>query len=426
MKVAFYTLGCKANQFETQALERLFRARGHELVDFADFADVYIVNTCTVTALADKKSRNAARRCKRLNPACRLILCGCYAQMEPERAKALCGADYVIGTADKAAVMALAEQGGADAVSDLWHGERPVFEQLPAGGLEGRTRALLKIQDGCQSFCTYCLIPFARGPSRSLPFDRAVAEARRLAAEGYRELVLTGIEISEYGLDLPGAPTLTDLIEALCAAAPQLRVRLGSLEPRTATEEFAARCAALPNLCPHFHLSLQSGCDRTLAAMNRRYTAARYAEGCAALRRHFPLCAITTDLIVGFPGETAADFAESLAFVRRCRLSQVHVFPYSRRQGTRAAALPGQLTAAEKEARAQEAIEVCKALQLDFLDSLVGQTLPVLFEQAQDGGFVGHCPQYMEVWAAGAELHNEVRPVRITARADTLLKGEIV
>ena len=426
MKVAFYTLGCKANQFETQALEQLFRARGHELVDFDGFADVYIVNTCTVTALADKKSRNAARRCKRLNPACVLILCGCYAQVEPERAKTLCNADFVVGSADKAAVVALAEEGGAHAVADLWHGARPAFECLPAGGLEGRTRALLKIQDGCRSFCTYCLIPFARGPSRSMPFDAAVAETRRLAAEGYKELVLTGIEISEYGLDLPGEPTLTDLLEALSAAAPGLRLRLGSLEPRTVTEDFAARCAALPNLCPHFHLSLQSGCDKTLRAMNRRYTAAGYARSCALLRAHLPGCAITADLIVAFPGETEEAFEESLSFVEACRLSQVHVFPYSRRKGTRAYSLPGQLTAAEKGDRAMRAIARCKVLQEQYLDSLVGQTVPVLFEQPRDGGFVGHCPQYAEVWAAGAGLHNEIRNVNLLAREGELLKGELI
>lgn len=423
MKAAFYTLGCKANQFETQALERLFLAHGHTLVPFSEYADVYIVNTCTVTALADKKSRNAARRCKKINPDAKLILCGCYAQIEPERARELCGADYIVGTADKSAVLALAEQGGADCLHDLWHGERPDFELLPAGGLSGRTRALLKVQDGCQNFCTYCLIPFARGPSRSMPLENAVSEAARLVAEGYREIVFTGIEISEYGSDLPSQPTLTDLIEAVCHAAPNVRIRLGSLEPRTVTEEFAARCAKLPNLCPHFHLSLQSGCDRTLSAMNRRYLAARYAESCEILRRHFHNCAVTADLIVGFPGETEQDFEESLTFVQSCGLAQVHVFPYSRRKGTRAYSMPGQLTTAEKEARAARAGKLCEALHLRYLDSLIGQTLPVLFEQPREMGYVGHCPQYMEVYAEGTDLHNRVCDVRITAREGELLKG---
>ena len=204
MKIAFYTLGCKANQFETQALERLFAERGHEIVPFDGFADVYVVNTCTVTALSDKKSRNAARRCKKCNPAARLVLCGCYAQVKPQEARALCGADAVIGTPDKSRVVSIVEELAPDGVRDLWHEAPPLFDVLPAGGLSGRTRALLKVQDGCRNFCTYCLIPFARGPERSMPFDTAVSEARRLAEEGYREIVLTGIEISAYGRDLPG------------------------------------------------------------------------------------------------------------------------------------------------------------------------------------------------------------------------------
>ena len=374
MKIAFYTLGCKANQFETQALERLFAERGHEIVPFDGFADVYVVNTCTVTALSDKKSRNAARRCKKHNPAARLVLCGCYAQVKPQEARALCGADAVIGTPDKSRVVSIVEELAPDGVRDLWHEAPPLFDVLPAGGLSGRTRALLKVQDGCRNFCTYCLIPFARGPERSMPFDTAVSEARRLAEEGYREIVLTGIEISAYGRDLPGRPGLISLIEALCQAAPGCRIRLGSLEPRTVTEDFARRCALLPNLCPHFHLSLQSGCDRTLRAMNRHYTAGEYKAACGLLRQYLPGCGLTTDLIVGFPGETREDFEESLRFVTECGLGKVHVFPYSRRQGTRAASMPGQLSQAEKAARSQQAIRVCRALEQKDLEARVGQT----------------------------------------------------
>lgn len=426
MKAAFYTLGCKANQFETQALERLFVEHGHQLAPFDGYADVYIVNTCTVTALSDKKSRNAARRCKRINPAARLILCGCYAQVKPEEAKALCGADAVIGTADKSRVLALAEGMARDGVTDLWHGERPAFDPLPAGGLSGRTRALLKVQDGCQSFCAYCRIPYARGPERSMPFADALAEAGRLAREGYREIVLTGIEISAYGKDLPGAPTLADLIEGLCRAAPQVRVRLGSLEPRTVTEDFAARCAALENLCPHFHLSLQSGCDKTLRAMNRKYDTARYRLSCEILRRHFPGCAITTDLIVGFVGESRRDFEESLSFVEQCRLSKVHIFPFSRREGTRAYHLPDQVPNALKALRAQEAAQRCQALERAFLQGLVGQVRPVLFEQEEDGFFTGHIPEYCLVQVKGKELHNQVLPVRLLSVSGNSLLGEIV
>ena len=426
MKIAFYTLGCKANQFETQALERLFAERGHEIVPFDGFADVYVVNTCTVTALSDKKSRNAARRCKKHNPAARLVLCGCYAQVKPQEARALCGADAVIGTPDKSRVVSIVEELAPDGVRDLWHEAPPLFDVLPAGGLSGRTRALLKVQDGCRNFCTYCLIPFARGPERSMPFDTAVSEARRLAEEGYREIVLTGIEISAYGRDLPGRPGLISLVEALCQAAPGCRIRLGSLEPRTVTEDFARRCAALPNLCPHFHLSLQSGCDRTLRAMNRHYTAGEYKAACGLLRRYLPGCGLTTDLIVGFPGETREDFEESLRFVTECGLGKVHVFPYSRRQGTRAASMPGQLSQAEKAARSQQAIRVCRALEQKDLEARVGQTYDVLFEQQEDGWFTGHIPEYCLVKARGEDLHNRVLPVKITGFEEETLIGEVL
>ena len=426
MKIAFYTLGCKANQFETQALERLFAERGHEIVPFDGFADVYVVNTCTVTALSDKKSRNAARRCKKCNPAARLVLCGCYAQVKPQEARALCGADAVIGTPDKSRVVSIVEELAPDGVRDLWHEAPPLFDVLPAGGLSGRTRALLKVQDGCRNFCTYCLIPFARGPERSMPFDTAVSEARRLAEEGYREIVLTGIEISAYGRDLPGRPGLISLVEALCQAAPGCRIRLGSLEPRTVTEDFARRCAALPNLCPHFHLSLQSGCDRTLRAMNRHYTAGEYKAACGLLRRYLPGCGLTTDLIVGFPGETREDFEESLRFVTECGLGKVHVFPYSRRQGTRAASMPGQLSQAEKAARSQQAIRVCRTLEQKDLEARVGQTYDVLFEQQEDGWFTGHIPEYCLVKARGEGLHNRVLPVKITGCEEETLVGEVL
>ena len=426
MKIAFYTLGCKANQFETQALERLFAEHGHEIVDFDDFADVYVVNTCTVTAMSDRKSRTAARRCKKINPDAKLVLCGCYAQVKAEEAKQACGADAVIGTPDKSRIVSIVEELAPDGVRDLWHEAPPLFDLLPAGGLSGRTRALLKIQDGCKNFCTYCLIPFARGPERSMPFDLAVEEAQKLAMEGYREIVLTGIEISAYGRDLPGRPDLISLIEALCKAAPACRIRLGSLEPRTVTEDFARRCAKLPNLCPHFHLSLQSGCDKTLQNMNRHYTAAEYKTACDLLRQYMPLCGLTTDLIVGFPGETEEDFAESLRFVESCGLGKVHVFPYSRRQGTRAAVMPGQLSQAVKAARSQQAIAVCTALEQKDLAARVGCTYEVLFEQEADGFFTGHIPEYCLVKVRGEHLHNQVLPVRITGYEGETLLGEVI
>ena len=377
--------------------------------------------------MSDRKSRTAARRCKKINPDAKLVLCGCYAQVKAEEAKQACGADAVIGTPDKSRIVSIVEELAPDGVRDLWHEAPPLFDLLPAGGLSGRTRALLKIQDGCKNFCTYCLIPFARGPERSMPFDLAVEEAQKLAMEGYREIVLTGIEISAYGRDLPGRPDLISLIEALCKAAPGCRIRLGSLEPRTVTEDFARRCAKLPNLCPHFHLSLQSGCDKTLQNMNRHYTAAEYKTACDLLRQYMPLCGLTTDLIVGFPGETEEDFEASLTFVEECKLSQVHIFPYSRRIGTRAYSMPNQVPNAEKERRAAKAAEVCDRLHREYLESLVGLERDVLFEQQdEDGLWSGYCPEYALVRASGENLHNQIRKTKIVGVENGALKGEVI
>lgn len=427
MRVGFYTLGCKTNQFETQALERLFAARGHTVVDFRSEADVYIVNTCTVTALGDKKSRAAARQAKKRNPNATLIVCGCYAQVSPDAVRELCGADIVVGSSGKGQIVELAEQAQAGHVlqPDLPPAlAKKPFECLPAGGLLGRTRALLKVQDGCQNFCTYCLIPFARGPSRSMPFDDAVRECARLEREGYREIVVTGIEISSYGLDLSPARSLAQLAPALCAAAPETRIRLGSLEPRTVTEEFCLALSCHRNLCPHFHLSLQSGCDTTLRAMGRRYDTERFALSCELLRRYFPGCAITTDLITGFPGESEQDFAQTLDFLRRIAFAQVHIFPYSRRKGTRAFSMPGQIPRAEREARAHAAAQVCAQTRMQFLQSRVGQTAEVLFEQRENGLFFGHDMQYCPVRMPGEHLSGQVRLVRIAAAGPDGLSAE--
>ena len=435
MKVAFHTLGCKTNQYETQALEALFLRRGHTLVPFDGPADVYIVNTCTVTALADKKSRAVCRRAKRLSPASLLIVCGCYSQVSTEDARASTGADLVLGVTGKARIVELSEAALAGRrpegvlVDALW-GENtahPAFEALPAGGLAGRTRALLKVQDGCQNFCAYCKIPFARGPSRSAPLETAVRDAALLAAQDYREIVLTGIEISSWGTDLPGNPEPADLIEAICQAAPDVRIRLGSLEPRTVTAAFAARLAKHKNLCPHFHLSLQSGSDTVLHAMNRRYTAERYAESCAILRAHFPGCAITADLIVGFPGETEEDFAQSLALLERCRLAEVHVFPFSRRAGTRAYDMPNQHTAATKAERAVRTAEVVSVLRRTYLEGCVGRTLSVLFEAEQRGLWTGHAGEYVPVSVESADnLGNQVRSVYVESIDGDGLRGRLL
>ena len=427
MRIAIYTLGCKVNQYETQAMETILRQRGHTLVDFEEQADAYIINTCTVTAVSDKKSRQAIRRCRRLNPEAVVAVCGCYAQTTPEAVEAL-DVDLIYGTGDRVQFL--------DDLESAVHGRQKVnvdevmarrsFEFLPAGGLEGRTRCMLKVEDGCVNFCTYCTIPYARGPVRSLPLDRAVEEAKRMAAEGYREIVLTGIEISSWGKGLKNGLGLIDLIEGICRAVPALRIRLGSLEPRTITEEFCRRAAELPNLCPHFHLSLQSGCDATLQRMHRKYDTARYLESCALLRQHFHHPAITTDLITGFPGETEAEFSATLDFIQRANFASMHIFPYSRRSGTPAYDMPGQVPMAEKEARAHRAAQVATKMEADYLAYYVGQTLPVLFEEEKEGFWRGHAPNYVEVRCKGESLHNELRNVLIESADRGLLYGKLI
>lgn len=428
MKVAICTLGCKVNQYETQAMEQELRRRGHELADFDGEADAYIVNTCTVTAVSDKKCRNIIRRARKQAPDAVVAVCGCYAQTDTAAVAAL-GVDVISGSAGRIAFLDRIEEQYAlrkEQIVDVDEAmRRREFERLPAGGQEGRTRAMLKVEDGCVNFCTYCIIPYARGPIRSLPLEEAAAQAKALEQEGYREVVLTGIEISSWGHDLRNGQMLTDLIEEICRSVPDLRVRLGSLEPRTITEDFCRRVSALPNLCPHFHLSMQSGCDATLKRMNRKYDSARYYESVELLRKFFHNPAITTDLIVGFPQETEEEFCETLSFIRKCAFSSMHIFPYSRRPGTPAASMEGQIPTAEKESRAHRAAEAAAEMEQDYLHQLIGSELPVLFEEEKGGWWQGHAPNYVAVRAKGLELHNCLRKVRITAvNGDTLI-GEI-
>ena len=426
MRVGIYTLGCKVNQYETQAMEQELLRRGHELVSFESVADAYIVNTCSVTAVSDKKSRQMLRRCRRLNGEAVVAACGCYVQTHADEAATL-DVDIVAGTNDHMAFLDLVEQAAEEKrrytlLDDALR--RRQFEVLAPGGQEGRTRAMLKVEDGCTNFCTYCIIPYARGPVRSLPMDLACEQVAQLREEGYREIVITGIEISSYGRDLAGDVTLIDLLEAISPVAGEMRLRLGSLEPRTITEDFCRRAAKLPNLCPHFHLSLQSGCDATLKRMNRKYDSARYYESVRLLKEYFDGVAVTTDLIVGFPEETEEEFLETLSFIRRCGFAQMHIFPYSVRPGTKAAAMR-QLTSAVKEERAARAAEVAEEMHKEYLQSCVGKVFPVLFEQEKEGRFAGHAPNYMEVLAQGEGLHNKVRNVEITAVENGSLVGEI-
>ena len=430
MKIAFYTLGCKVNQYETQALEQLVTQRGHSLVPFEEAADAYVINTCTVTAVSDKKSRQVIRRARKAAPDAVIAVCGCYPQTHPDDVEKL-GVDLISGTGDRTGFVDLLEREWRDrqpitALDDAF--QRRSFESLPAGGLEGRTRAMLKMEDGCVNFCSYCIIPYARGRVRSLPLADCVRQARELEAAGYREIVLTGIEISSWGQDLEGKPELIEAIEAICQGlSPDTRVRLGSLEPRTITPDFCRRAAALPNLCPHFHLSMQSGCDTVLARMNRKYDSNRYYESVKFLHEVYDRPAITTDLIVGFPGETEEEFQQTLDFIQKCAFSAMHIFPYSKRPGTPAAKLPGQVLNAVKEERAHRAAQIARTMQDAYLDSWVGETVPVLFEEERDGLWRGHTTRYCEVTVQSAQpLHNQLRQVRLTGRDGGALQGVLV
>ena len=416
MKIAFYTLGCKTNQYETQAMERLVVEMGHTIGSFDECCDAYVINTCSVTAVADKKNRAIIRRCRRDNPHAVIGVCGCHSQHDAEAVRAL-GADVIGGSGQRQQFVDLL----LDAASTKQKREgldvalrRREFEVLPAGGLEERTRAMLKVQDGCVNFCTYCIIPYTRGPIRSAPVELAVEQARELAARGYREIVVTGIEIASWGADLPGKPEVTNLIEAICRAVPELRIRLGSLEPRIVTVDFCERLCKLTNLCPQFHLSMQSGCDTVLERMKRKYNTARYYESVRMLNEYFPGCAVTTDMIVAFPGETEEEFEASLEFIRKCAFADMHIFPYSRRPGTPADKMPGQHNNATKEARSRAAIAVAEEMSRSYRGKLIGTKLEVLFEETDGAYFTGHAPNYVKVYAEGENLHNEIREVTVT------------
>ena len=428
MRFAFYTLGCKTNQYETQAMEQLLLAQGHEIGNFDEKCDGYIINTCSVTAVADKKNRAVIRRCRKENPSAIIGVCGCYTQHDADAVRAL-GADVLGGSGKREEFVEMMLR----SATKKQHQEsldnalrRRDFEILPAGGLEGRTRAMVKVQDGCVNFCSYCIIPYTRGPVRSAPLDTVIAQAKELAEKGYREIIVTGIEIASWGVDLPGKPPMSDMLAALCEAVPDIRIRLGSLEPRVITAGFCERMAKFPNLCPQFHLSMQSGCDTVLARMKRKYDTARYFESVALLRKYFPGCAITTDMIVAFPGETEEEFAESLAFIQKCTFADMHIFPYSRRPGTPADKMPNQHNNATKEERSRRAIAVAEQMNLAYRQSLIGTEQDILFEESIDGFDTGHAPNYMKIYTPAAGRHNQVIRVKITGlHADGLFGEEI-
>ena len=428
MKIAFYTLGCKTNQYETQAMERLLCEQGHEICSFEDDCDCYVINTCSVTAVADKKNRAVIRRCRREHPQAILGVCGCYSQHAAQAVREL-EADVVGGSGGRQQFL---EDLLAAAQSRTYQEHldnalrRREFEVLPAGGLQERTRAMLKVQDGCTNFCTYCIIPYTRGPIRSAPLETAVAQAKQLEQAGYREIVVTGIEIAGWGKDLPGKPPVWLLIAEICKAVPHLRIRLGSLEPRIVTEEFAAALSGFQNLCPQFHLSMQSGCDTVLARMKRKYNTEEYMESLERLRNAFPGCAITTDMIVGFPGETEEEFEKSLSFIRQCRFADMHIFPYSKRPGTPAAEMPGQLPNAVKEERSRRAIAVAQDMSRCYHQELLGTTQAVLVEGMEGEHSVGHAMNYVKIYIPGAYPRNEIQTVAVKSLYGDGVTGEVI
>lgn len=428
MKYIIYTLGCKVNQYETQAIEALLVSRGHKPCTEGEIADAVIVNTCAVTAEAGRKSRQAIHRLREENPGAVAAVLGCYSQLSPDAVQKL-GADIVYGTADRlklidAVEKAVATGEGEKALDKPF--ERRIFEELPAGAVSGHTRALLKIQDGCVNFCSYCIIPYTRGRVRSLPMEAAVRQAAELDKKGYRELVITGIEIASYGVDLPGKPDLADVVCAIADAAPHMRLRLGSIEPSVITEDFCKKIAACGSVCRHFHLSLQSGCDATLKTMNRKYDTARFYEAMQLLRRYFPDCGMTCDVIVGFPGESEEHQLETLDFLKKAQFSDAHIFPYSRRPGTPADKMDGQIDRATKAKRSKQARAVVAETRSAFLESMIGKTLPVLFETQEGECWQGHSDNYLEVRAEGENLRGTVHNVRIDAVSEGILVGNVI
>ena len=429
-KIASYALGCKVNQYESEAIAELFAEKGYDVVSIEDQADVYIINTCTVTNFGDKKSRQLIRKVKRQNPDAIVAVVGCYAQTAPEEISAVEGVNLVIGTKDKSQVVKMVEDyrkemGVQNFVTDIMH-ER-VFEPLEIKRLQNRTRAYLKIQDGCSQFCSYCIIPYARGPIRSRAPQDVIAEVKRLAENGFREVVLTGIHVASYGKDRKDI-TLTEIIQQVHAVEGIERIRFSSIEPNVVTEEFAQAMAALPKVCDHFHLSLQSGCDKTLEQMRRRYDTAQYRRAVALLRKYLPDAALTTDIIVGFPGESEEDYQQSKAFAEEIGFSKIHVFPYSPKKGTPAAERKDQLPNAVKQQRSHDLILASERMTEAFLQAHVGKEKEVLFERmVYPDVYEGHTTNYMKVHAKSTEdLTNQCKMVHMLKVEGETAFGEIV
>ena len=435
-KIAFYTLGCKVNQSDTASMEGIFRRAGYEVVDFGSPADVYLINTCVVTNTGQRKSRQIINRAVRHNPLSLIVVTGCYPQTAPEEVRAIAGVDVIIGNQERARIVELVEQALENKQTEIFDNVQKMtvdtkFEELGVGTETDKTRAFLKIQEGCNQYCTYCIIPYARGPLRSRSLESIRSEVAKLVEAGYKEVVLIGIHLGCYGKELAKEGkhiTLYDAVQAVLSVEGMCRVRLGSLESVEVEPRLLELMANEPRLCKHLHLPLQSGCDKILQAMHRPYDTARFTQLLQQIRAQVPDVAITTDIIVGFPGETEEDFATTLAFAEKCGFAKMHIFPYSKRKGTPAEKMPNQVDEAVKGERAARLAAVDEKLHQAMLKQMVGKTEEVLFEQPVDAVHMeGLCGPYLRVVVPGtSELANTIANVKITGIVDDWLTGELV
>lgn len=429
-KAALHNLGCKVNAYETEAMQHLLEEAGYEIVPFTQKADVYVINTCSVTNMADRKSRQMLHKAKKNNPDSIVVAAGCYVQTSEKEVLNDLSVDIVIGNDRKHDLVRLLEEYSLDSVNDTVddiNDGKHDFEELFIDQTKEHTRAFIKVQDGCNQFCSYCIIPYARGRVRSRRFENVIAEVERLAANGFKEVVLTGIHLSSYGVDFEEATGLLELIQAVNAVKGIERIRLGSLEPKIVTEHFASELSKLDKICPHFHLSLQSGCDATLKRMNRKYTTKEYERGCELLRKYFVHSAITTDVIVGFPGETEEEFEQTKAYLEHIHFYEMHIFKYSKRKGTRAAVMPDQIDEQIKAARSEKLIALGHDMSKEFRKFYIGKNEEVLFEEKAVIGdkeyFVGYTKEYVKVAKETAEnLENQI----VSGRISGMLTDEIL
>ena len=425
-KVALHNLGCKVNAYEVEAMQQLLENAGYETVPFEEGADVYVINTCTVTNIADRKSRQMLHKAKKMNPDAIVVATGCYAQADTEKLKEDTAVDLILGNNQKTQIVEALEEyekEHATQVQVIEINHTKEYEELSISSTAEHVRAYIKVQDGCNQFCTYCIIPFARGRVRSRKIEEVLSEVETLAAKGYKEVVLTGIHLSSYGVDFPKEEreSLLSLIQAVSRVEGISRIRLGSLEPRIITEEFLEGIVKTGKVCPHFHLSLQSGCNKTLKNMNRRYSAQEYAEKCELIRKFYPAPALTTDVIVGFPQETEEDFEESYEFVKKIHFYETHIFKYSRRHGTKAASMDGQLTEAAKAQRSDRMLELHEIRAREYEEAMIGKKMELLLEEEIeiDGRpwYVGHSREYVRAVISKTDAHrvNDLVTVKAVA-----------